>query len=81
MLIKFKHNMNSLDRTLRAVVGLSLLILGPLTEFLTPDILSIVLMGIAGTIAFTSSLFSYCILYDMTGINTIRNSAKDSDEK
>lgn len=73
MVIKFKRNMNKFDRGLRSVIGLSLLILGPITEFITPDKLSGVLMGIAGSLALFSAFFAYCMLYDVTGFNTLKN--------
>lgn len=66
--------MNILDRTIRAVIGSSLLIFGPVTEFITPDELSGVLMGLSGSVALISAFLSYCILYDVAGFDTTKNS-------
>lgn len=74
-MIKYKRNMNLLDRTIRIVIGLSLLLLGPITEFITPDKLSDVLMGLAGSLALISAFLAYCILYDFAGFDTIKNSS------
>lgn len=74
MLIKFRRNMSNLDRGLRSVVGLTLITLGPVTEFITSDSLSGILMGIVGSLALISAFFSYCILYDVTGFGTLKKS-------
>lgn len=66
--------MGNLDRAIRTIVGVTLLTLGPVTEFITPDTLSSVLLGIVGTLALVSAFFSYCILYDVTGFGTDRKS-------
>ena len=76
-MISFKPNMNSWDRAARAVVGVTLLILGPIAEIITTDSLSTMLLGALGAIALISSLFSYCILYEMTGFGTLKNSTQD----
>lgn len=81
MQINFNRNMNTLDRGLRAVIGLSLLILGPVTEFITTDELSGALMGIVGSLALVSAFFSYCILYDVTGFNTIKSSDQAEEKE
>ena len=73
MRIKFRRNMSNLDRAIRTVVGVTLLTLGPVTEFITPDKLSSILMGVVGSLALISAFFSYCILYDITGFGTDRN--------
>jgi len=71
MMIKFKRNMNSLDRAARAVVGSTLLILGPGTEYITTDTTSGIIMGVLGSVALMSAFFSYCILYEVTGFDTM----------
>ena len=70
MKIKFRRNMSNLDRIIRTVVGLTLLTAGPVMEFITPDKLSSILMGIVGSLALVSALTSYCILYDVTGFGS-----------
>lgn len=76
MRIKFKRNMSNLDRAIRAVVGLTLLTAGPVTEFITPDKLSSILMSIVGSLALVSAIFSYCILYDVTGFGSGKESGQ-----
>lgn len=76
MVINFRRNMGNLDRAIRTIVGVTLLTLGPVTEFITPDTLSSVLLGIVGTLALVSAFFSYCILYDVTGFGTDRKSGQ-----
>lgn len=70
MRITFRRNMGNLDRAIRAVVGVTLLTLGPVTKFITPDELSGILLGIVGSLALVSALLSYCILYEVTGFGT-----------
>ena len=70
MKITFKRNMAPLDRAIRTVVGLSLITIGPVTQAITPDKLSNILMGIVGTMALVSAFFAYCILYEVTGFGT-----------
>ena len=71
MMIKFKRNMNNLDRAARAVIGSTLLILGPVTEYITTDTTSGIIMGVLGSVALMSAFFSYCILYEVTGFDTM----------
>ncbi|MGD8785141.1 MAG: DUF2892 domain-containing protein [Thioalkalispiraceae bacterium] len=78
MQIKFKRNMNKYDRGLRAIVGSALLILGPVTEYITIDDLSGIIMGVLGSTALISAFFSYCILYEVTGFDTTRSSDESS---
>lgn len=79
MQIKFRRNMGKADRALRTVVGLTLLFLGPVTEFVTTDELSGMLMGMVGSLALISAFFSYCILYDVTGFDTMKQTDKSVD--
>jgi len=79
MILEFRRNMNHWDRGLRAIAGSSLLILGPVTEYITSDSISVIIMGVLGSVALTSAIFSYCILYEVTGLNTINNSDESND--
>jgi hypothetical protein len=72
MKLAFKRNMSPLDRAIRMVVGLTLLIIGPVTQAITPDKLSNILFGIVGTLALVSAFFAYCVLYEVTGFGTGR---------
>ncbi len=74
MPLKVKRNMNNIDRGIRAVVGTSLLLLGPLTDFFTTDTLSEVILGVLGTTAVLSAVFAHCFLYKVTGFDTTRQS-------
>jgi len=76
MIISFRPNMNNLDRGFRIIIGLSLILLGPVFEIITSDELSTVILTVIGSMAIISALFSYCILYDVTGIRTLKNSRK-----
>ena len=72
MKIKFRKNMSNPDRAIRTVVGLSLLALGPVGKVITHDTMSLVLLGIVGTLALFSAIFSYCVLYEVTGFGTAK---------
>jgi len=72
MKIRFRKNMSNPDRAFRAVVGLTLLTLGPIGKVLTHDTVSLALLGIVGTLALLSAIFSYCFLYEVTGFGTAR---------
>ncbi|MDH5324489.1 MAG: DUF2892 domain-containing protein [Gammaproteobacteria bacterium] len=69
-MIKFRRNMNSLDRLFRATVGATLLAIGPVFQLLTNDMLSLAILGVIGSVAVLSAVFSYCFLYEVTGFST-----------
>lgn len=71
-MLKFNRNMNIVDRSIRILVGTSLLILGPLTNIIETDAMSNIILGVLGTTAVLSGTFAYCILYEFTGFNTLR---------
>jgi len=77
-MVNFKPNMNIIDRIARAIVGSALIFLGPVSEIVTTDEVSTFILGAVGAIALISSFFSYCILYEMTGFNTLKR-PKDQD--
>lgn len=70
-MISFKPNMNNWDRAGRAAIGVTLLTLGPVAEVVTADGLSTLLLGAVGATALISALFSYCILYEISGFSTL----------
>jgi hypothetical protein len=72
-MLTFKRNMGTLDRSIRILVGIILLTLGPATEILTLTTIPEILLGIVGTLALVSGLSAYCILYEFTGSNTKNN--------
>jgi len=69
-MFKLKNNMGAMDRTARTLVGITLLVTGPLTDLVTTDMLSNVILGSMGTVALLSAVFSYCFLYEVTGFDT-----------
>ena len=71
-MFEFKRNMNTLDRSVRILVGSSLLLIGPLTNVIETDTMSNIILGTLGSIAILSGIFSYCFLYEITGFNTLR---------
>lgn len=69
-MFKFKRNMGKLDRTLRILVGSTLLIIGPFSDLVKTDTFSNVILSCMAVVAITSAVFSYCVLYDATGFDT-----------
>ena len=69
-MIKLKKNMGTLDRTMRIVVGSSLLIIGPLSDVIVTDTFSNVILACMGGVALASAALSYCFLYEVTGFDT-----------
>jgi hypothetical protein len=72
-MLKFRRNMSLADRIARTLVGLVLLLVGPLTNIVETDTMSNILLGTVGIIAIISAVTAYCFLYDMTGFNTLRS--------
>ena len=70
-MIKLKSNMGTMDRSIRILVGSTLLILGPLTSILDTDTLSNTILAVLGTTAVFSGGFAYCVLYEITGFHTL----------
>lgn len=64
--------MNLADRSIRIIIGTSLLLIGPLTNMIETDTISNIILGILGATAVLSGASAYCILYDVTGYNTRR---------
>ena len=71
-MIKFSRNMSHVDRSIRIIVGTTLLLIGPLTNIIDTDMISNIILGILGATAVLSGIFAYCFLYDITGFNTRR---------
>ncbi len=72
-MLKFRRNMSLADRAARIFVGISLFLIGPLTDFVETDTTSNILLGIVGVIAIISAATAYCFLYDVTGFNTLHS--------
>ena len=71
-MLKFKRNMSNLDRSLRTIVGMTLLIIGPATNILELSLVLEIVLGIIGIFAILSAVFAYCVLYEFTDIDTQR---------
>ena len=71
-MLKFKRNMSNHDRSLRTIVGIMLLIIGPATNILELSLVLEIVLGIIGIFAILSAVFAYCVLYEFTDINTQR---------
>ncbi len=72
-MIKFSRNMSHVDRSIRVIVGTTLLLIGPLTNIIDTDTISNIILGVLGATAVLSGVFAYCFLYDITGFNTRRD--------
>lgn len=71
-MFKFRRNMSFVDRSIRILVGASLLLIGPLTNIIETDMVSNVLLSIVASIALISGVTAYCFLYEVAGFNTRR---------
>lgn len=70
--MKLPRNMSDLDRAVRATVGVSLFYLGPLSDVLTADPMSDLLLAGVGALALVSAATGYCPLYQVCGFCTYR---------
>jgi len=78
-MINFNRNMSVLDRSIRIVVGTSLLLIGPMTDAVVTDTMSNIILGVLGTTAVLSGTFAYCVLYEVTGFNTLRGKSNSDN--
>jgi len=69
-MIKIKTNMGTIDRAIRFFVGGTLLLVGPLTNLIPTDTLSNVIFSCMAIVAISSAALSYCVLYELTGLDT-----------
>lgn len=69
----FKRNMGNIDRGIRISVGLVILFVGPIGQFMDLTTASDILLGILGFFALLSGLSGYCMFYDWTGSNTTKS--------
>ena len=70
IVFRLRRNMGTTDRVMRILVGVTLLVTGPLTDLAATDMLSNVLLSSVATVALLSAAFSYCFLYDIAGFDT-----------
>ena len=71
-MFKFKRNMNNLDRAMRIIVGVTLISIGPVLNLFDLTMILVIALGVIGAFAILSALFAYCVLYDLTDIDTQR---------
>ena len=68
--MKFPRNMCLLDRTIRIIVGITLVYLGFFDSTLVADTVLSVLLGIIGLVNLGSALLAYCPIYHLANIST-----------
>ncbi|MGD8483789.1 MAG: DUF2892 domain-containing protein [Thioalkalispiraceae bacterium] len=71
-MFRFKRNMGTLDRSIRVLVGISMLLIGPTFNFFELPTILVIICGVLGTLAIVSAVFAYCFLYELTDSNTLR---------
>jgi len=69
-MFKLKRNMGTMDRVARTLAGSTLLAVGPLTDLVPTDMMSNIILSGMASVALLSSVFSYCVLYEVTGFDT-----------
>lgn len=80
--MKLKRNMGPVDQATRAVIGIGLIYLGPVSKTLTSDFMSGILLALVGALAIISAATGYCPLYHIAGFCTYKpkdNAADDED--
>ena len=70
--MKISRNMGPVDQTLRTLIGIALIYLGPVSHILTSDFMSGVLLGFIGILNIASSAIGYCPMYQMAGFFTYK---------
>ncbi len=74
----FDRNMGLVDQVFRTLMGLSLIYIGPLSDVITNDTMSSILLSSVGIMIIVSSLIGWCPFYHLAGFNTYK-SKKDKD--
>lgn len=69
---KIKRNMGFPDQVFRTCMGIAFIYFGPLSDVLTSDYMSSLLLAIIGVMTIVSSLFGFCPLYFVAGFNTYK---------
>jgi hypothetical protein len=70
--MKLKRNMGPADQVFRASMGIGLIYLGPVSQLLTADFMSGMLLALVGALTVISAASGYCPLYHMAGFCTYR---------
>jgi len=79
-MLSLNRNMNVIDRSARVIIGISLLLAGPMTNIVETDTLSDIILGILGMTAVLSGTFAYCFLYEVTGFNTLSEQTENNQD-
>lgn len=72
-----KRNMGLADQVFRILMGLGLIYIGPLSDVLTNDDMSAILLSIVAVMIIISSLIGWCPFYHLAGFNTYKSGDKD----
>lgn len=75
-MIRFKRNMGPIDRLIRLAIGTVLLVVGPAANLVELAPVEEVVLGVLGVFAILSAILSYCMLYELTGSNTLKKTHK-----
>lgn len=73
--MNLKRNMGPIDQVFRTIMGAGFIYIGPISDILTTDFLSSVLLSLVGGMIIVSSLIGWCPVYHMAGFNTNNPSA------
>lgn len=77
--MSFKRNLHSLDRVIRAIIGIVCLYLGFIDTSIIGNFLASILVGIFGLINIFAAVMAYCPVYGVTGISTYSGEQRKSD--
>lgn len=67
------RNMGPVDQVFRTLMGIVCIYLGPLSDWLTSDFVSGLLLALVGLLVIVSSLIGFCPFYHAAGFNTYRD--------
>ena len=76
--MQLERNMGMSDQIFRVSMGLILIYMGPLSDVLTSDTLSAIILAGVGVMIIISSLIGWCPFYHLAGFNTYK-SKSDQD--
>lgn len=71
-MLNLKRNMSNLDRSIRIIVGIVLLIVGPATNLVKLNMALEIVLAVIGVFAILSAVFAYCLFYEFADIDTQR---------
>ena len=74
--MKFRPNLNMIDRLVRLVVGLVCIYYGFIESALIGNQMIATVIGIFGIVNIISTLTAFCIVYALTGVSTRKDSAQ-----